>query len=189
MQVSRESNFLRRKLSLLVSIPKGALIDIETTGIDPVNDEILTLGFVAKNNLVIIQRRTKSKDRFYQEISELLTTLSAPFYAYNLGFEQEFLENQLGVKCAGTDLFKPWQDRAEKKYGIKWPKLDDLISEPEFYYDEKRIRGEDVPVLWKKFLKSKKEKFLALIMRHNQSDLLRELYLLIQYSHYYSRTK
>lgn len=173
----------------MVSIPKGTLIDIETTGINSYTDEILTFGFVAKNNLIILQRRTKHKERFYEEVTKVLRTLSEPFYAYNLQFEQKFLENQLRVTCTGTDLFKPWQDRAEKKYRIKWPKLDDLISEPEFYYDEKRIRGEDVPILWQKFLKRKREKLLSLIMRHNQSDLLRELYLLIQYSHYYPRRK
>ncbi len=189
MQPHKDDNFLRSKLSLLISIPKGTLIDIETTGTNSYTDEILTFGFVSKNEVVIIQRKTKHKEAFYDEIRKLLHGLSEPFYAYNLQFEQKFLENQLGVKCNGIDLFKPWQDRAEKKYGKKWPKLDDLISEPEFYYDEKRIRGEDVPKLWKKFLKGKKEKLLSLIMRHNQSDLLRELYLLIQYSHYYSRTK
>lgn len=189
MQVSKETNFLRSKLSLLVSIPKGTLIDIETTGTAPLKDEILTFGFVAKNNLVIIQRRTMRKEHFYEEVRKVLRMLSEPFYAYNLHFEQKFLQNQLGVRCSGIDLFKPWQNRAEKKYGIKWPKLDDLISEPEVYYNERRIRGEDVPLIWKKYLNNKKERFLESIMRHNQSDLLRELYLLIQYSHYYSRRK
>jgi hypothetical protein len=47
------------------------------------------------------------------------------------------------------------------------------------------IRGRDVPLLWQSFLHSffhtRDDNYLQQIIKHNESDLLRELYLLVYY--------
>ena len=43
------------------------------------------------------------------------------------------------------------------------------------------MSGKDVPELWKKFLYTGDKIYLQQIIRHNESDLLRELYLLVYY--------
>ncbi len=42
--------------SLLVSVPKGIMIDLETTGKSEDEDEILTLGYVDRNEMIVVQR-------------------------------------------------------------------------------------------------------------------------------------
>ena len=73
--------------------------------------------------------------------------------------------------------------------GQKWPKLDDLVSEPEIYLGMPRITGRDCPILWKNFLKTKDQELLTPIMEHNKSDILRTLFLLIQYPDMYERNE
>ena len=77
-------------------------------------------------------------------------------------------------------MFQPWREKAERLY-LKWPKLDELISHAERYFNEPVISGRDVPLLWERFLETGDKDYLGQIIRHNESDLLRELYLLVHY--------
>jgi uncharacterized protein YprB with RNaseH-like and TPR domain len=43
------------------------------------------------------------------------------------------------------------------------------------------ISGRDVPLLWQRFLSTEDDNYLQQIIKHNESDLLRELYLLVYY--------
>jgi len=56
-----------------------------------------------------------------------------------------------------------------------------LFTHAEHYFSEPVISGKDVPSLWEKFLKTGDRDYLQQIIRHNESDLLRELYLLMYY--------
>lgn len=170
--------------ALLVGVTEGAIIDIETTGTGA-DDEILTLGYVSSDTMSILQRTSRKPDPFYAEVKEALQTLPTPIYAYNIRFEREFIKRELGIQIAGKDLMEPWRALA-RTCGVKWPKLDELVSEPEEYFDVMRFSGGDVPGLWKKYLTTMDPKFLEVIMEHNRSDLLRELYLLVQYPHLYA---
>mgnify|MGYP002154993440 CR=1 FL=1 len=114
--------------SLLVSVPKGVMIDIETTGKSEYEDEILTLG----------------------------------------------------LKIKGVDLFQPWKELTGRR-GEKLPKLDELATEPEEYFKLERTKGSDIPLVWEEYCETRQTELLKKIIRHNQSDLLRELYLLIHY--------
>jgi uncharacterized protein YprB with RNaseH-like and TPR domain len=166
---------------LMVSIPKGTLIDLETTGLNYSNDEILTAGVISGNTLRILQRKHKTKDTFNEDVRKLISSLPQPFFAFNSGFEEGFIRNQLGLKnIKFVDLHAPWRKKAESM-GKKWPKLDELITHPEQYFQEKAITGKDVPELWNKFNKTGNENHLDEIIRHNQIDLLREMMLLIHY--------
>ncbi len=164
---------------LMVSIPQGTLIDIETTGLDSKHDEIIIFGYVERNYLRIICRTSQHEKPFIAQIASIVSKLPKPFYAYNLSFEEGFLKAK-GIDIEGIDLFRPWREKAER-YGLKWPKLDELFSHAEHYFNEPVIIGKDVPLLWEVFLKTRDEECLRQIIRHNESDLLRELYLLVYY--------
>lgn len=178
-------NSLISKIDLLVGFWEGSVIDIETTGLDHHNDEIVTFGFITDNTLQIIQRTAKDKTEYYAELKEIVSNLKDPFYAYNAPFEDRFIQGQLGIKKEVVDVFKPWKTMAESK-GQKWPKLDDLVSEPEIYLKMPRITGKECPRLWENYCQTKDSNHLIPIMEHNKSDILRTLFLLIQYPELYN---
>ena len=51
MEITKINDSLTSKINLIVGVWKGSVIDIETTGLDPCKDEIITFGFIEKNNL------------------------------------------------------------------------------------------------------------------------------------------
>jgi len=120
-------------------------------------------------------------------LKEIVSKLKTPFYAYNGSFEKNFIKTQLDITKDVVDVFAPWRQKAESQ-GQKWPKLDDLVSEPETYLGIPRITGRDCPIIWKNFLKTKDRELLTPIMEHNKSDILRTLFLLIQYPELYEKT-
>ncbi len=164
---------------LMLGIPQGTLIDLETTGLDADHDEIVLCGYIQGNRLEIICRNSEEEALFTVQLAELVSSLPRPFYAYNLSFEKAFLQAK-GILIEGIDLFQPWKEKAEALY-LKWPKLDELFSHAEHYFNEPVISGRDVPLLWQKFLCSRDDSYLQQIIKHNESDLLRELYLLVYY--------
>jgi uncharacterized protein YprB with RNaseH-like and TPR domain len=158
---------------LMLGIPQGTLIDIETTGLDVNQDEIVLFGYIQGSRLEIICRSSKEEALFVAELAKLVPTLPKPFYAYNLSFEKGFLQAK-GIDIEGVDLFQPWKEKAEALY-LK------LFSHAEHYFNEPVISGRDVPLLWQRFLYTENDEFLQQIIKHNESDLLRELYLLVYY--------
>lgn len=164
---------------LMVGIPRGTLLDIETTGLNVGFDEIVVFGYIQENRLEIICRTSRDEEPFMAQITKLVPSLPRPFYAYNLSFEKEFLKAR-GMNIEGIDLFQPWKEKAEELH-LKWPKLDELFSHAEHYFNEPVVSGKDIPWLWERFLNTGDEDYLQQIIRHNESDLLRELYLLVYY--------
>lgn len=127
-------NHIKNILTLPLSLQNGSLIDFETTGF-PWDDscEIVTLGYFSGNNVVITQRKSKDKIPFYEEIAKILDGLLRPFYSYNTSFEKSVMKALLGMNIGSdsfVDIMEPWKMKATGK-GMKWPKLDELISEPE----------------------------------------------------------
>ena len=164
---------------LMLGIPQGTLIDIETTGLNMGQDEIVLFGYIQGSHLEIICRSSSKEAPFIAQLTELVPTLPKPFYAYNLAFEKGFLQAK-GIEIEGIDLFQPWKEKAEAMF-LKWPKLDELFSHAEHYFNEPVVSGKDVPLLWQSFLHTEDGNYLQQIIRHNESDLLRELYLLVYY--------
>jgi uncharacterized protein YprB with RNaseH-like and TPR domain len=65
----KEFNYsLTSKIELLVGVWKGSVIDIETTGLNPKSEEIVTFGFIEDNRLQIIQRTSEDKTTYYNEL-------------------------------------------------------------------------------------------------------------------------
>lgn len=164
---------------LMLGLPQGTLIDLETTGLDADRDEIVLFGYIQGSRLEIICRNIGEDAQFVTQLTELVRALPKPFYAYNLSFEKGFLRAK-GIHIEGVDLFQPWKEKAEA-LRLKWPKLDELFSHAEHYFNEPVISGKDVPLLWQKFLRTREDSYLQQIIKHNESDLLRELYLLVYY--------
>jgi|GEM_PF-475027 uncharacterized protein YprB with RNaseH-like and TPR domain len=173
------------KLELYLEMNKGTLLDLETTGIPNKNSEheIICFGYTVSNKLNILCRKSKNKILHYEEISPLVKKLAKPFYAFNAIFEKEILEKELGVILGENefiDLFQPFKFKATS-LGLKWPRLDDLVSLPEKYFGETQISGKDCPELWKMYLDIGDENLLKMIIKHNLTDLLREVNLLMLY--------
>lgn len=164
---------------LMLGIPRGTLIDLETTGLDVNHDEIVLLGYVQGSRLEMICRSLEDEGLFVGQLAELIPRLPGPFSVYNLSFERGFLQAK-GIQIEGVDLFQLWKEKADA-LRLKWPKLDELFSHAEHYFNEPVISGKDVPVLWRKFVDTREHGYLQQIIRHNESDLLRELYLLVYY--------
>lgn len=132
---------------------------------------------------MIIQRKTKEHVAFYEETRQTLQQLPKPPYSYNAEFERNIMEIELGMHVKDHDLvdiMKPWKEQANN-HGLKWPKLDELISEPEDYFRINKISGKDIPGLWKRYLSEGNESILRKIMERSLSDILRETVLLIRY--------
>ena len=183
MQLTSCAHSTKIVRSMPLALPKGTLIDFETTGIPykTQEHEIVTLGYCFKNELVVLQRTTEEKEPFYTGLKQLLATLPKPFYAYNACFERAILEKELALKLSASeiiDIMQPYREKAEI-LNKKWPRLDDLISEPEDYFNEQKISGKDVPRLWEQYLISGNAALLEKIMDHCFSDVLREWLLLV----------
>jgi len=171
-------------MELPVKIVKGTLIDIETTGLNPSEDEIVTLGCVIGNKILVIQRRVMEEDAYCIELKEkVISKLPEPYYAYNSEFESSFFQEKLGIQAEWVDLMEPWRGIADR-LGFRWPRLIELVRDPEIYFNLPRITGREVPTIWKAFVKTKDEELLRLIVKKNMGDLLKELYLLIVYSYF-----
>jgi len=190
MVLQETKNHIKNQVVLAVGIEKGSLIDFETTGLlKDKEHEIVCFGYVTSNKLVIIGRKTSDKRPFYEEITKIIKELPKPFYAYNANFEHEIMKHELGIQLKPSeviDLQKPWKEKADQS-GLKWPKLDELISEPENYFGEAVIHGKDCPGLWKGYISTGNENLLKMIMQHNLSDLLREFILLLLHPELYKR--
>jgi len=139
---------------------KGTVIDIETTGLPQEGAEIITLGAVSGNQLQILQRSVEKN--FAARIKRVISRLPRPYYAFNKGFE----EAMLGVGIDG----ELQSERYEKKsQAIAVAKLHDPFNG----------NGFDVIATWRKYKETGDARYLALIMDHNESDLLLETCLLI----------
>lgn len=186
MESSNTKNDSTKSVYRLQVRIEGSLIDFETTGI-PLKDashEILTLGYLSGAELVVIQRLSREKTAFYSHVRDVILNLPRPFYSYNAEFERQIMRIELGMDVKDdefVDIMTPWKRKAEEE-GLKWPRLDELVSEPEDYFEETKVTGKLVPALWGLFLSApNRESPLRKIMEHCMSDVLREATLLLRY--------
>lgn len=183
--ITKTQTHLRSTMALAMAVSQGSLIDFETTGRPRIDrsHEVVTLGYMEENRVIITQRKGEDREGFYEEVKQILRGLPKPYFSYNAGFERSVFETELGIstkKDDFVDIMGPWKVRADG-LGLKWPKLGELISEPEEYFEHHVASGKDVPDLWKGYLGSRDEKILRVIMEHCLSDILREAVLLIRY--------
>lgn len=167
----------RYQKTLLSALVSGTIIDIETTGLSPSRDDIITFGWLTGNEIQVIQRVEASPETFYGCIEEELDRIPRPLYAYNASFERDFLRSKIGRDIEFIDVFKPWRKMAERK-SLKWPSLDEISPVPYKYMGEKPVKGRDVVVIWNSYLRNRKLGTLSLIVMHNMRDLIQTFSLL-----------
>ena len=172
-------------LNMALGVNVRSMKDFETTGVSMKHPEheVVTLGYPVKDKLRIVRRKSREKDSFYGEIRKIVHDLPRPIYAYNTDFEKLIINIELSIAAKDNvfiAIMKPWREKASRS-GIKWPKLEELISEPEDYFRERKITGRDVPILWKEYLETGSDNVLGRIMSHCLSDMLREIVLLVRY--------
>ena len=135
------------------------IVDIETTGIVPGKNKIVTLGCIHHEYLTIIQRANCTKERFEEVLKDYLEMIYRvdvyDLYAYNCSFERNFLTAK-----------QEWKEIMP--YRIK---KDECVAFAHFGFGE----GKDVPAWWHKFEKTHDLQYLHDIMKHNMNCLLKEL--------------
>ena len=57
---------------LMLGIPQGTLIDLETTGLDVNHDEIVLFGYIQGSRLEIICRNSQEEAPFIAQLTELV---------------------------------------------------------------------------------------------------------------------
>ena len=164
---------------LIVGIFEGSIIDIETTGLYPDEDDIITFGFLVRDTITVMQRLEATASEFYQAVKSRVLELPSPLYAYNAKFERSFLAAKLKLDLDIIDIFEPWMQRAERE-GRKYPALDDLARLPREYFEEQVLDGRQVPFLWRSYQNTGDKRKVSLVVRHNMEDLIQALYVLAQ---------
>jgi len=182
---NEDPDHIKTTIQMALAVEKGTLIDFETTGIpgrSPTH-EIVTLGYFKGNTMTIVQRTSTDPAPFYEELRTLFSSLPRPLYSYNSSFEQKIMQCELGLTLSEdefVDIMQPWKAKAEE-WDLKWPSLDDLISEPEDYFQVDKVSGKDVPRYWNMYLQTSEVSYLKPIMEYCLSDILRETMLMLRY--------
>lgn len=152
---------------------QGTIIDIETTALDPSDGELITFG-VFYNDLIIVFQRTDTseagRELFEKYLSNWTDFCPKPYYAYNKGFEEKWLNTKIQY-----DLMAKWKEGAEKikteNGTLKWPRLNELVSFPHKYYGIEEIDGRGVLLLWKEYVLTGDKEKLNAIINHNLNNL------------------
>lgn len=147
----------------------GSIIDIETTGLSPSHDAIITCGILSQNKVRIFQLLNEDYATFKETISGEVKSSPDPRWAYCCGFERGFLGgewNDLGVTYeVDWDEYNP----------VRYYKLN-AVAPMSWSGD---ISGAYMPTLWSNYLNSdpnglNRPSCLFEIVWHNAVDLLRE---------------
>lgn len=162
---------------LRAALVEGTIINLETTGTDSDKDEIITFGFLQHNVMTVIQRVEAHSSEFYDVITEKLSCLAHPVYAYDSRFHEAFLLAKLHLPIELVDIFEPWRQKA-LKMGLKYPTLDELASVPRQYFGEIVVPEREVRLLWTNYVKTKDKRKLAAVVRHCMEDLRQALYIM-----------
>ena len=167
---------LYRKL-LRAALVEGAIINLETTGLDSDTDDIIAFGFLERNVMTVVQRIEADRAEFYGIIRDKLADLAQPIYAYDARFHEAFLLAKLRIPVEIVDISQPWQQRARTE-GRRYPSLDELASVPRQYFGEIVVPDRQVRLLWASYLKTGDKRKFTPIVRHCMEDLRQALYLL-----------
>src|SRR5579863_4670261 len=100
------------RVDLLVGIPKGSIVDVETTALEPKEGDLISFGWIQGDRLTILLRTSESAAEYYRNLRETVARLPEPFYAYNAAFERSWVETKLGLRPQVVDLMAPWAERA-----------------------------------------------------------------------------
>lgn len=162
---------------LRAALVEGAIINLETTGLDAEGDEVIAFGFLKGNTVTVILRIEAEPAEFYHTVSEKLSGLAYPIYAWDTHFHESFLLAKLHTPVELVDIFEPWRERARAK-GLSYPTLDKLVSVPREYLGEEVVSEQGVRSLWKNYVRYQDKRSLIPVVRHCMEDLRQALYIL-----------
>jgi len=166
--------FVRLKFKTNPYLPIGTIVDIETTGLNPESDRILTLGIYRENKIFIYQL-VKPRYRIFERMCRaIVRRLPKPLYAYAASFEQEFLQIPNGWR----DLTRYYEVEYDEWCPIRRFRLVDVTTYPYETTKDFDINGAEVPQKWREWLKHRNLRILAEIPYHCMVDLRREVQLL-----------
>lgn len=149
-------------------LPRGALIDIETTGLNPEADDIITMGILQKDRAVIHQLTKPSYELFKAVCESKAIRTPKPRYVYNARFESTFLNIKEGWHDLRQYAERDYEDPERGPYYRM--RLDQCTFS---VFKEPNIKGADVPHTWQEWLTTQKPETLSQITLHNLADLLR----------------
>jgi hypothetical protein len=140
-----------------------AILDIDTTGLDNIKDEIISYCIIKKNTLKLVCRSTATEEELLKELKEDLKGIHT-IISYT-EFEDDWLSSKLDILYNYVDLFMG------AYYGLG---LHNVIK----YSMENSCNGHDIPDRWRTWNECD---FYALeqIARHTLGDALRKLALWI----------
>jgi len=162
---------------LRAALVEGAIINLETTGLDFDTDDIIAFGFLERNIMTVILRIEAEPAEFYHTVSEKLSGLAHPIYAWDTHFHESFLLTKLHTPVDLVDIFEPWREKARAKR-LSYPTLDKLVSVPREYLGEEMVSEQRVRSLWKNYVRYRDKRSIIPIVRHCMEDLRQALYLL-----------
>ena len=147
------------------SILEGTIIDFETTHWDVEKGELITVGFLSKEEIVILQRLELTENEFKKMAIEEIQTKKRPWFAFNKEFEEKFLPITMDKELQ--------QNERESAFGALLDEglLDhySLLCDPLF--------NEEINRFWNAWKSSKDLVFVSKIVRHNYCCLAKEYYL------------
>ena len=141
---------------------QGTIVDIETTGFEPDEDQLTALGLVKDDRLSVFVRDLKTSDEDFRSWSRnKLIRCSRPFIAYYKDFEEKWLNTPFDIEIQPRSHHK-------KVYAIEIQHLnhgEDGSYLPDYFFSEKYAK-----IAW-----------------HCANDLFEELGLYISLSHDYRK--
>jgi len=162
--------FISLEYKLDNPLTNGCIVDIETTGLNPLSDKIITLGIIKKNLLLIYQlTHEDSYWRFWSLCNRLVKKQPIPRYGYACGFEADFLKI---LDDNWHDLTEYFEVDYDNECPVRRYSLVDVTRHP-FPNEPIDIDGSQVPQEWQQYLTSKNKIHLTNIIYHSVCDLHR----------------
>ncbi len=137
----------------------GTILDVETTGLSPSLDRLITVGILRNGESEVYQATDNSS--LLDSVRPILQTLPRPIYGFNKSFEEGFLD----IKLDRELQLRPFES---KNNAIHISGVEDPLG-----------HGSRVPREWDAYLVDGMRDHLDRIVAHNVADLQFELCLAI----------
>ncbi len=137
----------------------GTIVDVETTGLSPRFDRLITVGILCNGEYEIYQATDGSS--LPDVLGSVLHNLPRPIYAFNKSFEEGFL----GIRIDRELQLRPFEGKNE---AIRISGVEDPLG-----------HGSRIPPEWASYLADGGRDHLERIVAHNFADLQSELCLAI----------
>jgi len=154
--IDEKKDFVIVSIEIPFDLRDNAIIDIETTGLDPSEHEIVSYGICLKNVYTVVARAWGSDRlmrRFAKTYTKLLHNLGFRLYAWYKEFEEEWL----GIEFNELQIRRYEKKDRSLYWGIEIP-----------------AQGSDIPRLWREWQTQRNIVSLNKIIQRNMYDILIE---------------